>query len=105
MSNTVLIKDNVLFGLAYRFKGLAHYHQGWKHDTGGSERSTSYSEANKRRLAFRKLEGGSQSPPSQCHISFNKATPSLKRPQLLTLPGLSIFKPLQLLSGGLLSNN
>ena len=31
MTNASLIKDNIELGLAYRFRGSAHYHQGRKH--------------------------------------------------------------------------
>jgi hypothetical protein len=47
----------------------------------------------RRGLSFRQLEEGSQSPPTKCHISFNKTTPTLTRPHLLIvlLFGLSIY--------------
>jgi hypothetical protein len=31
MTEATLIKDNILLGLAYRFRGLLHYHHGRKH--------------------------------------------------------------------------
>jgi hypothetical protein len=31
MTEATLIKDNIYLGLAYRFRGSVHYHQGRKH--------------------------------------------------------------------------
>ena len=31
MTLAILIKENIYLGLAYRFRGLVHYHHGGKH--------------------------------------------------------------------------
>jgi hypothetical protein len=31
MTKATLMEDNISLGLAYRFRGLVHYHQGKKH--------------------------------------------------------------------------
>lgn len=83
--------------------GLAYsYFQGRKH--GGIRTVMAMEElrglhlvlkSNIRRLAPMWLGGRYQSPPSPWYPSSNKATPTPKRPHLLTVlfPGPSIFKP------------
>jgi hypothetical protein len=35
MTKATLLKENLLFELAYNFRGLIHYHYGGKHDCAG----------------------------------------------------------------------
>jgi hypothetical protein len=51
----------------------------------------------RRRLAFRKLGEGFESPPPEWHTYFNMATPTPTRShvQIVPLPEASIFKPPQ----------
>jgi hypothetical protein len=50
MTKASLIKENIYLGLAYRFRGSVHYHQGGsmagfrRHTAGKAESSTSSSE-------------------------------------------------------------
>jgi hypothetical protein len=98
MTKASLIKNNILFGLAYRFRGSIHYYQGRKHSSIKVETSL------EKKLRVLHLDSkrtrqrgeGSQRPPSVTYL-LQEATPSPTRPYLLIVifPGPSIFKPPQ----------
>jgi hypothetical protein len=67
MTKATLVNDNIKLGLAYRFRGSVHYHQG--RNMAASRQALEelrvlhlVSQAN-RRLSPEQLGGNSQSPP------------------------------------------
>ena len=58
MTKATLTKDNIWLGLAYRFRGSVHYHQGRKHGSMQAEELRVlllHPKANRRRVASRQL--------------------------------------------------
>jgi hypothetical protein len=108
MAKATLIKD-IQLGLAYKFRGLVHFHQGRKHGciqagTGGGESSTSSFSGSQEKtgshVARRRVSLYTLTVLyflQQGHTSSNKATLPPTSPHLLLvpLPGASIFKPPQ----------
>jgi hypothetical protein len=105
VTKAMLIKDNNYLGLAYRFWGSVHCHQGggiaaprqaWCRG-GGWRVLHLHLKATRRRLASRQLGWALQDSPPQWYASSNKAIPTLTRSRLLIvpLPGPCIFKPPQ----------
>jgi hypothetical protein len=99
VTEATLIKANISLGLAYRFRGSVHYHQGRKY---GSIQAGMVQEelkllplvpkAARRRLAS---SPGGWDKGLKPHVHSD--IPTLTRPylQIVPLPGPSIFKPPQ----------
>jgi len=71
MTNASLIKDNIYLGLAYRFRGSVHYHQGrsvaasGRHGAGGAESSASSSEGSQEEIEHPQAARSLQAHPQQ----------------------------------------
>ena len=72
MTKATLIKESIQLGLAYRFRGLIHYHQGEEHGPGEVVKSSTPGRGEPLGLAWA-FETSETTP--QWHTSSNRATP------------------------------